>query len=181
MLSNNQPRIYEIGERNAFPIAAATIIYEGSAVGVNPATGDARQLNAGDNFVGFSEAKFDNSLGNAGDLNCRTYQEGRIQLAVPGASITSLGVPVYASDDNTFTLTQGSNTYIGRLYRWVSSGIAVVAFESSVGGFFAPLPLGTGTPAAGTVDVTASFSQSILNNTFATIATMLNNIVKMLQ
>ena len=180
-LTNNQSRIYELGTRNSAPLAAATIVYEGSCVGVNPATGYARPLVAGDTFLGFSEAKVDNSLGNAGDLNARTYQEGRIQLAVPGTTITSLGLPVYATDDNTFTLTQGSNTYIGRIYRFVSAGTVVVAFESSVGGLFTPLTVGPGTPGAAIVDVSSAFVQATLNNNFATLATMINNIVKMLQ
>lgn len=180
-LTNNQPRTYELGLRNAFPIAAASILWEGSAVGINPATGYARQLVAGDIFGGFSEAKFDNSLGNSGDLNVRTYQEGRIQLAVSGVTITSIGAAVYASDDNTFTLTQGSNTYVGRVYRYVSPGVAIVAFESSVGGYFTPLTPGPGTPAAAIVDVGGAFTQATLNNNFASLATMINNIVRMLQ
>jgi hypothetical protein len=181
MLNNNLPRIYEIGERNSFPMAAGAILYEGSAVGINPATGYARQLVAGDIFVGFSEAKFDNSLGNAGDQSVRPYQEGRIQLPVAGAAITNLGAPVYASDDNTFTLTQGSNTYIGRVYRFVSPGIVVVAFESSVGGTLTPLNPGPGVASATIADVGSAFSQATLNNNFASLAATLNSIVRMLQ
>lgn len=45
----------------------------------------------------------------------------------------------------------------------------------------AALTIGTGTPAAGTVDVGASFTQATLNNNFATVATQINSILTALK
>jgi len=46
--------------------------------------------------------------------------------------VTNIGAPVYASDDDTFTLTASTNTYIGVVHRWVETGIAMVKFDSSI-------------------------------------------------
>jgi len=49
------------------------------------------------------------------------------------------------------------------------------------GATVAALTIAVGTPAAGTVDVTGSFSQSVLNNNFATVATQINSILTSLK
>ncbi|WP_306600753.1 hypothetical protein [Geothrix sp. 21YS21S-2] len=180
-LTNNSPRAFEQGDRNEFPLTAAVVVYEGSAVGINPATGYARALVAGDTFVGFSEAKVDNTLGAAGDKTVRVIDEGKVQLAISGVAITDLGKPVFASDDNTFTLTQGSNTYIGRVSRWIATGIAVVAYESEFGGVNTELTYSVGTPATAIADVTASFVQATLNNNFASLAAAIIQMQRMLK
>ena len=54
-----------------------------------------------------------------------------MQLAISSIAITANDRPlVYASDDNTFTLTAGSNSPIGYVSRWVSTGVAVVEFDA---------------------------------------------------
>jgi hypothetical protein len=40
---------------------------------------------------------------------------------------------VYASDDDTFTLTGEGNSLIGTVARWVETGIAVVEFDAALG------------------------------------------------
>lgn len=45
----------------------------------------------------------------------------------------------------------------------------------------AALTSGAGVPAAGTVDVTAAFSQAILNANFATLVTQVNTILTLLK
>lgn len=128
-LAANEPRTYEGGERNEHPVIAADIIYEGAASGDN-GSGYARPLVAGDPFLGFAEAKADNSDGAAGDINCRFIEKGKAVLPVVGASaLTDRLAKVYASDDNTFTLTAGSNTLIGVVHRWVAGTTCVVYFD----------------------------------------------------
>jgi hypothetical protein len=39
---------------------------------------------------------------------------------------------VYASDDNTFTLTSTSNSLIGYVSRWVETGVAIVEFDAGL-------------------------------------------------
>src|SRR3990167_2042856 len=133
-LAANTPRVYEGGpvriEENAIPVIASDIIYEGAAVGVVDATGHARPLNAADRFAGFANQKADNAAGAAAAINVDVKQQGFIQLSVSGAVITDLGQPVYATGVNTFVFLPTGAAFIGFVHRFVSSGVAVVAFDA---------------------------------------------------
>jgi hypothetical protein len=131
-LAVNTPRAYELGNRNDFPVAVATKIYEGAAVGIMPATGHARPLAVGDRFGGFAERTADNSTGVAAAMMVTTIKSGQIQLAVSGAVINDVNVAVFATDDNTFTFNPTGSVFIGFTKRWVSAGIAVVEFNAGV-------------------------------------------------
>ena len=128
-LAANSARDYTLGDRGEYAVIASEIIYEGSAVGLVDATGHARPLANLDTFVGFAEAKVDNSAGSAADLNVRTYKQGVIKLSVTGAVITDVGQPVYATDDNAFTFIPTSAVYIGMVERFVSAGVVEVSFN----------------------------------------------------
>lgn len=115
---------------NDLPVIAADIIYEGAAVGDN-GSGLARPLVAQDPFMGFAERQCDNSAGAASAKNVRVRSRGFVSLPVTGAaSAADQGEAVYASDDDTFTLTSTSNTAIGKVHRWVSGTTCIVYFES---------------------------------------------------
>lgn len=129
-LAANKPRAYEGGNRNEIPVIASDIIYEGAAVGIVAGSGHARPLAAGDRFAGFAEAKADNSAGAAAAINVRTIESGKIQLSVTGAVITDLGQPVYATDDDTFVFSPVAGVFVGFVHRFVSSGVAIVAFDA---------------------------------------------------
>lgn len=131
-LAANKPRAYELGERNHFPVIAADIIYEGAAVGIVPGTGHAQPLTATDKFGGFAVAKADNSGGAAAAINVEVVKKGEIELAVTGAVITDVGNPVYATDDDTFTLSPVGGVFVGFIKRFVSSAVAVVEFNAGV-------------------------------------------------
>lgn len=120
-----------LGEEMDYPVIAADVIYQGAAVGEN-GSGYARPLEAGDPFLGFATSQVDNSSGAAGDLNVRVETRGKYRLTVDGATaITANDHPiVYASDDATFTLTEGSNTPIGRVVKWYASTDALVEFDT---------------------------------------------------
>ena len=126
-LSANTARVYESGIYNDLPVKASEVIYEGSAVGMT--AGYARALAAGDIFGGFAQAKVTGGS-SSGDVRVNVIRSGLISLAVTSVAVTDIGKAVYASDDGTFTLTQGSNTRIGTVDRFVSSGVAIVAFEA---------------------------------------------------
>lgn len=130
-LAANQPRDYEGGNRNALPVVATDIIYEGAAVGRVAASGHARPLTAADAFAGFAEAQADNSAGAAAAINVRLIESGKIRLAVTGAVISDVGQPVYASDDDTFTFVPTGGVFIGLVHRFVSAGIVIVAFDAA--------------------------------------------------
>lgn len=129
-LAADKARAYELASIQELPMIASDIIYEGAAVGDN-ASGLARPLVAGDPFFGFAEATVDNSAGAASAKTVRVRTEGQVQLTVVGvASAADVSETVYASDDDTFTLTVGSNTPIGKVARWVTSTTCIVAFQA---------------------------------------------------
>ena len=131
-LTTNTPRIYELGDRNEYPMIASDIIYEGAAVGEN-GSGYARPLVAGDVFLGFAEAKADNSTGAAGAVNVRVIDKGKIKADISGLAITANDHPaVYMSDDNTFTLTSTDNSLIGYVARWINTGVGIVEFGTAL-------------------------------------------------
>ena len=129
-LTANVARPYELGDINELPVAASSTIYEGSVVGDN-ASGYAQALTAGDPFRGFAEEKVDNSDGSAGDLNVRVKTRGKVQLSVSGLAITDVDAKIYASDDGTFTKTKSTNTLIGTVYRYISSGVGIIDFDAT--------------------------------------------------
>lgn len=132
-LAANKPRAYEGGkdviEERALPVIASDIIYEGAAVGAVAASGHARPLVGGDSFRGFANAKADNSAGAAAATDVELRTKGKIQLPVSGAVITDVGQPVYASDDDTFSFVPTGGSFIGRVHRFVSAGVAIVEFD----------------------------------------------------
>jgi len=129
-LAANVARPFELGDIQEVPVIASDIIYEGAAVGDN-ASGLARPLVAADPFLGFAESKADNSAGAASAIKVRVRTRGFVQLAVVGAtSSADVSETVYASDDDTFTLTSSGNSAVGKVARWVSGTTCIVYFEA---------------------------------------------------
>jgi len=129
-LSSDSPRNFGLGDINELPVVASDIIYEGAAVGDN-GSGYSRPLAAGDPFQGFALKKADNSSGSAGDVNVVVRRHGLVQVAVTGtSSVADNGRNVYASDDDTFTLTKSTNTKIGQVVRWVTGTTCIVSFTA---------------------------------------------------
>lgn len=135
-LAKDTPRSYETGHSeliNELPVIATDIIYDGAASGILNETGTVQPLATGstiDKFAGFCYEKADNSLGSAGDINAKLKERGRVILSVTGASaITDEGKDVFATDDNTFTLTVGG-VWIGKVVRWISGTMCVVDFQA---------------------------------------------------
>lgn len=131
-LAKDTPRDYSLGDIEEYPVIADDIIFEGAAVGEN-ASGYARPLAAGDPFLGFAEKQADNTGGSAGDINVRVKSKGRIKADISGLAITSNDrVAVYMSDDDTFTLTGTSNSLIGFVSRFISTGVGIVEFDAAL-------------------------------------------------
>lgn len=125
-------RDFQLGDVEEYPAIAADIIYQGSAVGEN-GSGYSRPLVAGDVFQGFALENCDNAAGSAGDKRVKVRTRGRVVLPITSIAITANDrPPVYASDDNTFTLTASTNSLIGYVSRWVSTGVAVVEFDAAL-------------------------------------------------
>lgn len=122
------------GYRGTHPVVADDIIYEGAAVGMVLASGHCRPLELPDLFVGFAIEKADNAGGSAADIDVEVYRKGVVTLTVAGVVIQDVGHPVYATDDDTFTMSpvstaNASAIYVGDVIRWDSSGVADVAFD----------------------------------------------------
>lgn len=126
------PRGYLQGDQAEYPVIAADIVYEGAAVGEN-GSGYARPLVAADPFLGFAVSTVDNSAGAAGDKRVVVKRKGVVKLPISGLAITANDRPkVYASDDDTFTLTATSNTLIGTVLQWIETGYAYVEFDADM-------------------------------------------------
>jgi len=102
-------------------LVASAAIFEGSALGST--SGLARQLVAGDVFLGFAK---ENAAVGADVQIDPPGQAIRKILPVVGVVAGSVGASVYASDGATFTLTSASNTLIGTVLRVVSGTTVVV-------------------------------------------------------
>ena len=129
-LSADKRRDIVLGDINEIPMITAEIIYEGAAVGIIKASGHAWPLAYPNRFAGFAEQKVDNSLGAAAAKNIRVISSGVIQLSISGAVITDVGLPVYATDDDTFVFLPTGGVFIGMTRRFVSSGIMEVEFDA---------------------------------------------------
>lgn len=127
-LAAAKPRTLELGNSNDLPMIANDAIYEGAAVGLSG--GLARPLVAADPFAGFADRTADNTGGAASAVRARVLQRGRIVLPVAGVDgPDDVGKAVYASDDDTFTLTEVGNTLIGRMARHIGGTTALVEFD----------------------------------------------------
>ena len=131
-LSKDAVRAYEPEKHlNSIGAVASDIIYEGAAVGDN-ASGYGRPLVAGDTFRGMCKKRCDNSAGSAGDKNIELIDEGVVILNVVGVTaLTDRGATVYASDDDTFTLSSTNNSSIGKIIRRISGTKCAVHFQAA--------------------------------------------------
>lgn len=179
-LARDAQRDFELGDHNDLPVVAADIIYEGAAVGDN-GSGIARPLVAADPFRGFALFQADNSLGAASAINVRVRNRGKVKLAVGSAAITDVGKPVYASDDDTFTLTATGNSFVGRIVRFVSTGVVIVAFDAEVplGNFTQLTDNSTGSSGGNTIAAVSDVATAA--NAIATLAARVNALTAMLK
>lgn len=106
------------GLRQELPAVADDILFARSFAGLN--SGNARPLQAGDAFAGVVIRRVDNTGGAAGDKLVELESRVQLQLAVTGSGSSAPGDLVYASDDQTATMTSTSNSLIGRLEQQVS-------------------------------------------------------------
>jgi hypothetical protein len=127
-LATDSNRIYELGDINQVPVKGSSIIYQGAAVGGH-SSGYARSIANGDKFLGFADEHIDNLGGGDGLKTVRVRKRGAILLDISGVALGDIGKSVYATDDNTFTLSDTNAVYIGQISRIDSSGVALVEFD----------------------------------------------------
>lgn len=117
------------GAYNTLTVAASQKLYQGEAVSPD-AGGDIQTLNAGDSFEGFVDGQVDNTTGGDGDKSVLLLQKGILHnTPVTGVTgVGDVGSTVYMSDGGTFTLTEGSNSDIGKVIRYLSGTSVDIEF-----------------------------------------------------
>lgn len=130
-LAVDSPLTIVTGDFNAIGIIADDIVFEGAMVGEN-ASGYGRPLVAGDLFVGHSLEQVINTGGLAGVQNIR-LRTGRYRgkVMISGVLITDVGKEVYASDDDTYTLSSYGNSRVGVVIRYDTTNTAIVEFQTN--------------------------------------------------
>jgi hypothetical protein len=110
------------------PVDDNVVIYKGALVGRNRSTGYARALTAGDEFLGVAYQQADNTVTGhtAGGIDVRLHQAIDIVHTLSGVVTGDIGKDVYASDDETLTLTPTSNSRVGRVVAVESTNTARV-------------------------------------------------------
>lgn len=128
-LTNDTNRVFEVNnDSNAVALAAGTKVFQGSLIG-KTATGYGRALEAGDTAMGFAKDNVDNTDGTDGEKIVEVKSMGKVSLFISGLTIADIDKDVYASDDNTFTLTSTDNSKVGKIIRFEKSDYAIVYFN----------------------------------------------------
>ncbi|UCE60485.1 MAG: hypothetical protein JSU63_01805 [Phycisphaerales bacterium] len=116
-------------ELRSFQVAASAHIFKGAFVGLSG--GYARPLTAGDPWVGIAYEEMNNSSGADGDLSVRVYTTGDFGLTLSGATVSSIGRPVFASADDTLTFTGAGNSYVGIVQDVVATNEIILRIDPS--------------------------------------------------
>lgn len=128
-LTNDTNRIFDVdNDTNAIALSAGSKVFQGSLVGKTTA-GYGRPLKAGDIAMGFAKDNVDNTDGADGEQIAEIKAVGKVSLFISGLTIADVGKEVYASDDNTFTLTADSNSKVGKIAQFEKSDYATVYFN----------------------------------------------------
>lgn len=111
LTANREVDRYVDQELRALPVKSGAHVYKGALVGLTG--GYARGLVAGDAFAGIAYEEADNSGGGDGAASVRVYTGGDFEHALASAARANNGAVVYASDDETLTLTSDGNSAVG--------------------------------------------------------------------
>lgn len=116
-LTKDTPRQY-VGEcqANYYPVAGSQNIYQGAALGKST-LGVVSEFTDGDVFAGFATDAITTGADPKG-AQILVNVKGGIRLTVAASGASAVDAVVYATDDNTFSVTDsGSDTAIGVLRR----------------------------------------------------------------
>lgn len=174
-------RIYVQGDIDDLPVKASSAIYEGSAVGF--VSGYHRQLAATDEFAGFAMQDVASQTAD-GDAKVKVRKSGRVVVTVTSVAVTDVGKALFASDGNTFTLTQGTAAHVGRVTGVYGTNLAIVAFDANragIGGQLAELTDSSAGSASDTLAaISATYVQSEVRNSIASLAAKITAIQRQL-
>lgn len=125
---------FELGDYADRPLAAGVRVYRHTAIGQVAGTNTYRALVAGDKFAGIALDGYDAAGLAAGAATVRVRTFGSMLLTVAGASAaTAVGAAVYASADDTYTLTSTDNSLVGKIKGYdTHSGKLIVSFDAAL-------------------------------------------------
>lgn len=127
----NQLTKRQEGDRQSFPVAASTTIYEGTLAFLT-VTGylDDDTATGQNRFAGIAVAIADNASGSAGAIQGEVYTEGVFELVGTGFTQASVGLSVFATDNYVITTTpSASSVYVGECVGYVSSTKILVCID----------------------------------------------------
>jgi hypothetical protein len=110
--------LVNLGKNRPFVVKTGSTIYQGAAVGLDAGTGTATPVSAGTYpFIGFArETAFEGQS--------VAISRGSLWLIpLAGADATDTDAIVYATDDDTFSLSSTAAVQIGRLYRFSTEDV----------------------------------------------------------
>jgi hypothetical protein len=104
-----------LGRAYGYPALAGVVLYGGAAAGI---TANKEAVPAGHvsavKLLGFIQERVDNAFGQTGDQIATIEKDVRV-IPLAGATPANIGATVYASADDTFTLTAGALLAIGTI------------------------------------------------------------------
>lgn len=112
------------GGLQSFPVYTGIHVYKGAMMRIQAAGYlDNAAAENGSFWGGIAADECDNTDGSSGDLNCNVWRTGRFLLTFSDSlSVANLGSPVYATDNQTATITSGQyKQKVGRLVEVVSA------------------------------------------------------------
>jgi hypothetical protein len=183
-----------------FPVKSGETIYEGALVGLDASDGfiydlDTTLINQGvaavfivaedsANVTGSAATTADGTISgttqkasaNAGDKTVRMcYTNGKFVMTLSGAAQTSVGKKVYATDNNTLSLTATAGALVGTITAWLGGTNVVVdlnALYGEDGSITIAKTLGTGTGGGGAGSFTNPFgAQAIVDDVVVHVTT----------
>ena len=126
LTANREVDHYVDQELRSLPVAASTKVYKGAFVGIRQ-DGYARGLVAGDRFAGIAYEEMDNTDGGSGTRSVRVYTLGDFALTLTGVEVYHRLKEVYATDDETLSLTAGPRaSFVGHVVDKLGTGLALV-------------------------------------------------------
>lgn len=125
-LTQDTPRVYELGDTNE--LVASSAIKEGAFTFAVKSSGLAAVGSVAISTHSFAGIAI---RGVASGETVRVQDRGKVLMPVTGATAASVGAIVYASDDNTLTVTASTNVPVGTVARHVSGTTCVVEFKAT--------------------------------------------------
>jgi hypothetical protein len=126
LTANREVDHYVDQELRSFPMAASTKMYKGAFVGLQQ-DGYVRGLVAGDRFCGIAYEELDNTGGGSGEREIRAMTVGDFALPLIGVQETDRLKEVYATDDETLSLSAGpKSSYVGHVIDKVDTDQAII-------------------------------------------------------